>query len=57
MAPGHSAYEVFAEALIAQDRGDVRATTYDVRTEWREMDRVGRAQSMIKRVRIGDKFW
>jgi hypothetical protein len=57
VAPGHSAYEVFAEALIAQDRGDVSVATYDVGTERREMDRVGRAQSMIKRVRIGDKFW
>ncbi len=55
-SPGYSADEVFAEAFVAQDLGNVGMAACDIESERREVHRVGRAQSMIKGIRIGNKL-
>jgi hypothetical protein len=54
--PGYSADKVFTEAFIAQDLGDVGMAACDMETERREVHRVSRPQSMVKGIRIGNKF-
>src|SRR6478672_4797040 len=55
-SPGHSADEIFAEAFVAQDLGDVVMAACDIESERREVHRVGCAQSTIKGIRIGNEF-
>src|SRR5262249_27012276 len=55
-SPGHSADEIFAEAFVAQDLGDVRMPDCNIQSERRQMHRVGNAQSMIEGIRIGNEF-
>jgi hypothetical protein len=56
-SPGYSADEVFAEAFVAQDLGNLGMAACDIESEWREVHRVGRAQLMVKGIGIGNKLW
>src|SRR5262249_42708145 len=55
-SPGHSADEIFAEAFVAQDLGDVRMSACNIQYGWREMAWVGHARSMIEGRGFGNEF-